>query len=104
MSKMNMNLNVDHVSSQSLIGMLRGIIVKGVGDLFKAHHAILCLVARLHLSRSSNMVQVDLDLGAFLDLFNALLDFSSDLCVGTEDGEGGFGSSISLLVRFYAMA
>lgn len=84
--------------------MLRGIIVKGVGDLFKAHHVILCLVARLHLSGSSNIVQVDLDFGAFLDLLNALLDFSSDLCVGTEDGEGGFGSNISLLVRCCAMA
>lgn len=84
--------------------MLRGIIVKRVGDLFETHHVILRPVARLHLGGSSNKVQVNLNFGAFLDLFNALLDFGSDLRVGTVDREGGFGSNISLLVRFCVMA
>jgi hypothetical protein len=71
--------------------MLRSTIIKGVGNLLEAQHVIVRPLARLHLGRSSNVVKVDFDLGAFLDLLHALLHFRSDFSIGTVDRESSLG-------------
>lgn len=80
--------------------MLRSIIVKSVGNLLEAQHVVVRLLARLHLGRSSNVVKVDFDLGAFLDLLHALLHFRSNFRIGTVDWESSLGTTRrAVLVR-----